>query len=128
MPQELYELVRNKWNEGRFQLPDRHMLDDVRPYPRDEDFSFRDDDDLVLDEDKQNGKPGGEEEGAKKAAEEASGRGSLDESRIPVDDTDFAYKPTDPRYFANAPYLGTLHLLLLLPCDTPIRLSTHISP
>lgn len=88
-------------------LPYKKILEDVRPYPpEDDDFSFRDESEVDLDatEDRRDQIERADED--KRTTEEASGRGALEEAKVVDDPTEFAYPPSDPRYFQNTPALG----------------------
>lgn len=92
------------------------MLDDVRPYPQEEDFSFHDEDDgIVLDDEKESG-DAKEDEGTKKTVEASGfGKGAVEDSHLSDDEVEFAYKPSDPRYFVNGPYTGTYNKIIRQP-------------
>ncbi|XP_017778105.1 PREDICTED: uncharacterized protein LOC108563825 isoform X2 [Nicrophorus vespilloides] len=95
------EEYKNK-NYEQYQLkyPNQQILDDVRPYPHEEnDFSFRDEDN----DDDDEGEDEEEQQFEEAPAAEASGKGALGQLKINRDDpVEFGYVPPDPRFYEEA--------------------------
>ncbi|XP_044252701.1 protein cab-1 isoform X2 [Tribolium madens] len=109
----------HKFDRFNFRYPNSQILDDVRPYPHEDDFTFGDEEvkeerDLKPHEPQERHQHEVESMGdnhhhsshmvvntGEKNNEEASGKGALEEAPILEDLSQFAYLPTDARFFQN---------------------------
>ncbi|CAH1366618.1 unnamed protein product [Tenebrio molitor] len=122
---DAYEEYRSSEKNRKFDRfnfkypPSSQILDDVRPYPREDDFSFGDDDveERETKSPQQHGRHVHEAErpnekhlhsshvaqdvGENKNSEEASGKGALEDAKLVDDPSQFAYPPSDSRFFQD---------------------------
>ncbi|KYB28385.1 hypothetical protein TcasGA2_TC034623 [Tribolium castaneum] len=107
----------HKFDRFNFRYPNSQILDDVRPYPHEDDFTFGDEEvkeerDLrprvPQERHQQEVKPmGGNHHhhmvvsAGERNNEEASGERALEEAPMVEDPSQFAYLPTDSRFFLN---------------------------
>ncbi|RZC39603.1 uncharacterized protein BDFB_006038, partial [Asbolus verrucosus] len=121
--EDAYDEYRNlektrKFDRYNFRYLNNQILDDVRPYPHEDDFSFGDDEEGEEEMEVKSSHHGrdvhelkGEDERShshhmappayeQKSHEEASGKGALENGKL-EDPSQFAYPPTDSRFFQN---------------------------
>lgn len=105
----------HQFDPFNFRYPNSQILDDVRPYPHEDDFTFGDEE--VKEESVVKPHERHEHEAASgnenqhqmenmgvntgEKNEEASGKGALEEAIMVEDPSQFAYLPTDSRFFLN---------------------------